>query len=168
MPRGGATRNKPTAEKALRGNPGKRPMNLYEPKPGELRSTEPPDWMDRTAKACWRKTAPELLNMGLLTEADVNTLALYCQAYSRYRSATATIAKLEAGIRDEDTSDDMSLKDLIALLSGVSVRLEKAEASLRLLSHDLGLNPAARTRLSVGKADKPVDEMEALLDRRRA
>lgn len=164
MPRGGPTRNKPTAEKAARGNPGKRPLNLFEPKPGELRNPDPPAWMDRIAKDTWRKTLPELVNMGLMSEADINTLALYCQAWSRYRSATATIERLESKGKPED----VSLKDFVAMLSGVNVRLEKAEASVRLLSHDLGLNPAARSRLSVGKADKPVDEMEGLLSGRRS
>jgi P27 family predicted phage terminase small subunit len=153
MPRGGARNTKPAADKLARGNPGKRPVNLFEPKPGELRSPNPPTWMSRLAKDCWKATLPELVNMGLMSEADINTLALYCQAYSRYRQATAV---LEADDVDSDTHKTWS------------VRLEKAESSLRLLSHDLGLNPAARARLSVNRSDKPVDEMEGLLGRNRA
>ena len=119
--------------------------------------------MDAVAKRHWKATAPKLQRMGVLTETDVDTLALYCQAYSRYRQTLKMIGDLDY---DSPQFEEWEPKDIAKVLSGLPVRLEKAEASMRLLSHDLGLNPAARSRLSVGKADKPVDEMEGLLSGR--
>lgn len=152
MPRGGARNNKPTALKLVTGNPGKRPLNGSEPMPELVQQKiDPPRWMGVEARRCWRDVVPVLQDMKILTEADLNTVALYCQAWSRYRAATAALE-----------SDDLNPE----AFKMWSVRLEKAEASVRLLSHDLGLNPAARARLSVGKTEKPVDEMEELLSGR--
>jgi phage terminase small subunit len=51
------------------------------------------------------------------------------------------------------------------VMSGLPVRLEKAESSMRLLGSDLGMNPASRTRLSVSEA-KAVDPFEEFLNGR--
>ena len=47
---------KPTAIKRLEGNPGKRPLNIYEPKPLKKAPTCP-DWLDEEAKREWRRLA---------------------------------------------------------------------------------------------------------------
>lgn len=159
MPRGGPRSNTPTQLKVITGTARKDRIHGDEPKPSAAVDLTAPSWLDAMGKRYWRETSAVLDRMGLLTEADLNQLALYCQAWSRYRSAFATIAKFERDGRPED----VTFKDFVAMVSGATVRLEKAEASIRLLSHDLGLNPAARSRLSVGKVDKPVDEMEGLL-----
>lgn len=165
MPSGGPRRNKPIALRVLQGNPGKRPLNDAEPTPDALDDLTPPTWMNIVAKRHWRQVAPKLQRMGVLTEADVDTLALYCQAYARYRETLKMIGDLDY---DSEQFTDWEPKDIAKVLSGLPVRLEKAEASMRLLSHDLGLNPAARSRLSVGKAAEETDPMEALLGRNRA
>jgi P27 family predicted phage terminase small subunit len=165
MPRGGARNDKPTALKLVTGNPGKRPLNDAEPQSALLSDLTPPTWMDAVAKRHWRAIAPKLQRMGVLTETDVDTLALYCQAYSRYRETLKMIGDLDY---DSPQFEEWEPKDIAKVLSGLPVRLEKAEASMRLLSHDLGLNPAARSRLSVGKVDKPVDAMEGMLSGRRS
>jgi len=50
---------KPTAIKILEGNPGKRPLNLNEPKPLQI-APECPDWLLAEAKKEWNRLA--LLN----------------------------------------------------------------------------------------------------------
>ena len=47
---------KPTALKVLEGNPGKRPLNLFEPTP-EDKMPECPDWLEDEAKAEWDRLA---------------------------------------------------------------------------------------------------------------
>lgn len=46
---------KPTNLKILEGNPGKRPLNLKEPKPLQI-APECPKWLKTLAKDIWEKT----------------------------------------------------------------------------------------------------------------
>ena len=81
---------KPTAIKRLEGNPGKRPLNIYEPKPLKKAPTCP-DWLDEEAKREWRRLAKTMEAMGVLTEADRAAFATYCDAYSKWKTATEFI-----------------------------------------------------------------------------
>jgi len=65
---------KPTAIKILEGNPGKRPLNLNEPKPLQI-APECPDWLLDEAKKEWKRLAPELERLGLLTILDMAAFA---------------------------------------------------------------------------------------------
>ena len=56
---------KPTAVKVLEGNPGKRPLNMYEPVP-ERRAPECPSWLNDEAKAEWDRLADKMVNLGTL------------------------------------------------------------------------------------------------------
>ena len=71
---------KPTALKLLEGNPGKRPLNDREPVPlkGDIKC---PDWLLPEAKKEWKRLAPALEAMGVLTMADLTAFEGYCQAY---------------------------------------------------------------------------------------
>lgn len=152
MPRGGQNKV-PTALAIVRGNPGKRPLNENEPEPIPMTTGNPPDWMDRLAKIHWHKLVKVLT---WLTEADRDQLALYCQAYSRYRKLTKMIGDLDYS---SPQFEGWEAKDIIAVLSGLPIRLEKAEASMRGLAAELGMNPVSRTRISAKKPDS-VDTFE--------
>jgi len=72
---------KPTALKVLEGNPGKRPLNENEPVPPKG-SIKCPTWLLPEAKKEWKRLAPPLEAMGVLTIADISAFEGYCQAYS--------------------------------------------------------------------------------------
>ena len=76
----------PTAIKILHGNPGKRPLNKHEPMP-EKKAPTCPKWLDDEAKKEWKRLAPQMEQLGILTEADRTAFASYCQAYSRWKEA---------------------------------------------------------------------------------
>ena len=61
---------KPTALKILEGKPGKRPLNKNEPNPpkGNIKC---PTWLLPEAKKEWKRLAPSLEAMGVLTMADL-------------------------------------------------------------------------------------------------
>ena len=85
----------PTYLKLLRGNPGRRPINKAEPKPEiPAKQPSPPAWLSAYALEEWNRVAPELWRMGLLTAVDVAALAVYADAYSRWRTATEAIAAM--------------------------------------------------------------------------
>lgn len=151
----------PTALALVRGNPGKRPLNDAEPQPPAMSSTNPPEWLDATAKRHWRRV---LRVATWLTEADLDRLALYCQAYSRYRDLTRLCGTLDF---DSKEFEGWEYADVAKVLGGLPIRLEKAEASLRALGSDLGLDPVSRTRIQVKKPDDG-DAFDAWERERRA
>lgn len=84
---------KPTHLKLLAGNPGKRPLNLREPKPaGELPPC--PDRLQGTAREAWERFSQELAACGVATKLDVTALELLCEAYAAHQDAAAQVAKL--------------------------------------------------------------------------
>ena len=84
---------KSTNLKILEGNPGKRPLNLAEP---QIESGAIcPDWLCDRGQKEWNRLAPVLENCGILTLADQNTLAAYCDAFANYVRATKKIQSLD-------------------------------------------------------------------------
>lgn len=67
----------------MRGNPGKRKINDREPKPKSV-APAMPGWLDAPAKVEWKRCAPGLVRLGLLTEVDGAVFAAYCTAYSDF------------------------------------------------------------------------------------
>ena len=61
----------PTALKVLEGDRGKgrRPINQNEPAPPQ-KNVKCPDWLMPEAKKEWKRLAPALMAMGILTEHD--------------------------------------------------------------------------------------------------
>ncbi|MDE6318892.1 MAG: P27 family phage terminase small subunit, partial [Lachnospiraceae bacterium] len=70
---------KPTAVKALEGNPGKRSLKTGEPKP-EKKAPRCPAWLEGEAKKEWKRMAGQKEKLGILTEIDMAAFAGYCQA----------------------------------------------------------------------------------------
>ena len=57
---------KPTALKQLEGNPGKRQLNEHEPVPPKS-TVRCPAWLEPEAKKEWKRLAPSLEAMGILS-----------------------------------------------------------------------------------------------------
>jgi P27 family predicted phage terminase small subunit len=84
---------RPTALEEKLGNPGKKKKNRAEPKPEPISTTAPPDFLDAVAQKEWKRIAPLLKDLGLLTKVDTVALAAYCQAFSDFVSASKVLAK---------------------------------------------------------------------------
>ena len=84
----------PTAIKVLEGDRGKgrRPINQNEPVPPKD-AVRCPAWLLPEAKKEWKRLAPALRAMGVLTMADEKDFAGYCQAYARWREAEEFITQ---------------------------------------------------------------------------
>lgn len=78
-------RPKPTARKALAGNPGKRALNKDEPVFTPIKGVEPPEWFAEEdlplATIMWQLTTKELCGQGLLCVTDLAVLERWCVAY---------------------------------------------------------------------------------------
>ena len=148
---------KPTAIKVLEGNPGKRSLNTAEPKP-EKKAPRCPSWLEEEAKKEWKRLAPSLIAMGVLTEHDMEAFAGYCQAYARWREAEeflsqhGTIFKTPSGYVQQVPQVSIAQQNLKIMQSFCS---------------EFGLTPATRARIIAnggGKDDGSSDDpMESLL-----
>jgi len=137
-------RPEPTPLKVLRGNPGRRPVNKKEPQPS-ADGVAMPSHLGEVAKAKWKDILPLLQAVKVMTRADVEALARYCDTYEWWISTRAVLKK------DGDTYpilNDAGEIKYIAQRPEVSIA-HKLAAQLRQLESDFGLSPAARSSLKV-------------------
>jgi P27 family predicted phage terminase small subunit len=154
----------PTALKIARGNPGKRPLNDREPQAKKIKSARAPAWLDDEARACWKRTTRELAGMGLLTSADLDALAAYCDAISQWHKAREFIAKYGDSYSSKDA--DGKIKNIIAFPQVSTYR--NLLNLIRNYQRDFGLTPSARSSLHIVGKPEEFDPYEILLEKRMA
>jgi P27 family predicted phage terminase small subunit len=131
----------------IRGNPGRRPIR-HEPAPlVPVELPEPPAFLMPCAREEWFRLGQELLRLKLLTTADLQPFAGYCQAYGRWRTAEEALVKMAAddlvtfGLMTK-TRDGNSMRNPLVLIA------DKAAATMLKYAAEFGLTPAARSRVS--------------------
>jgi len=135
----GGRPRKPTARKVLEGTFRKDRAHA-EPQPAIADEVPaPPARLGPEPAAIWRRVAPQLHAMHLLTALDEDTLARYCLAEAEIDLARAELVK---GGRIIQTPRGPQR-------SPWQVTLEHAMAEARQLAALLGLSPSARGRLDV-------------------
>ena len=147
---------KPTALKKLEGNPGKRQLNDYEPRP-PASTLRCPNYLLPEAKKEWRRLAPALIAMGVLTVADVVPFAAYCTAFARWREAEDFITQHGAIYKDPR---GFARPNPYVAIAAHQLR------EIKSLAAEFGLTPANRTAiianaLSIARHTK--DPMERIL-----
>jgi P27 family predicted phage terminase small subunit len=164
-------RPKPTAQKKLHGNPGRRPLNDAEP--AVEGRTSPPAWLDKIARQEWRRLAPRLHRLGILTPADRVAFANRCAAYSRLVRAETFLAS-QSSLKYKTKGGALKPWPEIAIATTAAEQVRKFDI-------EFGLTPAARTRLRVDvkqkkdktrdflfgsgeKAKKPANECENVVE----
>lgn len=163
MPRGRPP--KPTRLKILTGNPGKRPLNNAEPQPS-AQTPRCPSWLDNEAKKKWKEIAPELARLGLLTMADGDALAAYCQAWAEFRQATEALKKegriIRVGGLLVEGSDGQEAWVGYQLQPHPAVAQQRsAWQALKAFAALFGLDPSSRSKLHIG--GQQADEMAEFL-----
>lgn len=81
---------KPSALKLVTGTARADRANGNEPEPRLLDDLTPPAHLAERSAAVWREVAPMLRRIHVLTEADVITLEMLCDAVADYRLARQT------------------------------------------------------------------------------
>ena len=130
----------PTKLKILRGNPGRRPLNKAEPEPPPGEPGQP-TFLDREAKAMWRRLVKQLGGMGILAVVDRERIAGCCYWWSRFVQLQAEVKKQG----DLPVSAGKHVKNPRVEMMRDAYKLFAAEASI------LGIGPAARSRIVVDK-----------------
>lgn len=130
---------KPTHLKLLEGTfrPDRAPEN--EPMP-EAVAPDCPTWLHREAKREWKRIAPLLAELGLLTRIDRSALAAYCQLFARWYEAERAIKKHG-----------------MVMMAPWGLEMQRPEVgiaanTLKLMKAylvEFGLTPSARSRINV-------------------
>lgn len=134
----------PTGLRELRGNPGRRPLPVAEPKPPDatIAFDEPPAEIadDSIAAAAWRRTVPMLRQARQIRQADWMALIAVCKLWSRYLQADAEVAKLGMVVKAPTGYP------IVNPYLGIANR---TMALLKPLLAELGLTSSSRSRLVV-------------------
>ncbi|MBI2855089.1 MAG: phage terminase small subunit P27 family [Chloroflexi bacterium] len=143
---------KPDRIRVLEGNPSKRPLRGDSPRPKGIPTC--PSWLSPEAKQEWRRVAPELARLGLLTRLDRTALACYCTCYSWWRSAQETICSQGALY--------VTSKGQLRTRPEVEIAKQAAE-SMRDFAAEFGLTPTSRSRLLIPPSEEEIDPIEEML-----
>lgn len=132
-------RPKPTYLKVLTGNPGHRPLPVDEPEPdGNL--VDPPATMrDARQLAIWRQciaNAPE----GLLKKLDENVLMRFVAAQANWEHANDQVARLGTVVNGPGN---------VPMQNPYLSILNNQAKVMRACSDEIGLSPAARSRVKI-------------------
>ena len=147
----------PTKLKLLRGNPGKRAIKKNEPQPKSASSVKCPAWLSTEAKKVWRRTAPKLRGLGLLTEVDGDALAAYCQTYARWKEAELFIEKNGAAYAIRDEKDRIRYMQQFPQVSIARALLQQ----VRGYQQEFGMTPSARVRLAADTTEPKESDDDA-------
>jgi len=130
---------KPTAQKKLAGNPGKRALNNDEPEFDSVTDVSAPEHLKdfQYAAEQWDTLAPQLCSRGVMTVADLWNLEAFCLAYSMYRASMN-----EANGIPTISQDNGTIKKNPALSAA-----NEALRQMQSLGAVLGLDPANRSRI---------------------
>lgn len=143
----------PTILTLAKGNPGKKRINTREPKP-KSGNIQPPKYLSGESLKCWKAITPGLIDSGVMTEADVPTLARYCTMYEQW---LRYLSEVRAG-RDVLTiyNDDGSVK--YQQQTPAATMQQKLATSMLRIEQEFGLTPSARTGI-VAQTDEEDDPL---------
>jgi P27 family predicted phage terminase small subunit len=158
---------KPTAQKKLAGNPGKRALNQEEPRLPEFdKAPSPPPYLSVPAKKEWKRVAPLLHASRVLTTGDITALEAYCIQYGYMVEAQKEIKKHGLMIRTTVQAEPESTEPgapkkrgrkkntgavIIALNPMFEVQ-QKVLTQMRQFMVEFGLTPSSRSRIHVPPA----------------
>lgn len=143
---------KPRALKILAGNPGHQDLSRRELKAPPI-APPIPTWLDREAKAEWRRCAPHLERLGLLTQLDMAAFAAYCQSYARWRQAERILQA--EGLTFETDSGYVQQHPAVAIAN-------KYLSAIKTLCCEFGMTPSSRMRFTL--PDEDDDDPFGILD----
>lgn len=145
---------KPTAIKRLEGNPGKRPLNEHEPQPAV--GCPMPEWLPPGAQAYWKKYAPELEAIGVLTRVDESQFAAFCCACWDFEYAVRQM-KPKKGKPNPKMQDTRTGYEQI---SGWETVRRRAADEIRKFGAEFGMSASSRTRIQAQpKVERDLEQL---------
>jgi P27 family predicted phage terminase small subunit len=134
---------KPPILRLITRNPGKRPIKSPPRPKGQAAR---PAGLSPGANAEWRRLAPRLVALGLLTPADRSLFATYCEAWATWQEANQKLREHGALVLDANGRP----------VKNPWLRARAAAAAeIRQFGTEFGLSPVSRARLDEQAADEP-------------
>jgi len=156
------TKPKPVKLKLLEGNPGRRKLNMDEPKPAPI-APECPDWLLDDAKEEWKEMSATLERLGILTSIDKAAFAGYCQSYAKWKKAEEFIKKFGFTYKIPKKDKEGNVVSIfIAAFPEVSIARSSLE-HVRQFCAEFGLTPSSRGRMSLPSSNGDIDDPMAAL-----
>ena len=110
-----------------------------------------PSWLDKEAKAEWRRIVNDLYSAGLLKEIDRTALANYCQLYSTWKAASILVQ--EKGILIKTTNGNIIQSPALGVANVAGREMMKA-------LQQFGMTPSSRSRLVPDKETPPEEGLD--------
>lgn len=148
--------------KLLRGNPGRRAIDLSDGVQPEVAVPDYPRHLSKEARKEWRRVTVELEDLGLISRLDRAALAIYCQTWGRLVMAEQALEarRAAAAEKGEDEFDAMFVQTTPTGFERESVMIRtitrlQQECDRYLAS--FGMSPSSRSRV------KPSDNRQGNL-----
>lgn len=111
-----------------------------EPDPDMVKDLTAPDYLDAVGKKEWKRVAPKLLDLGLLSHLDLPALGVYCVSYSRFIKATNALKKEQ--LITQHRTGAIGPNALVGIMNS-SAKL------MREFMQEFGMTPSARARIKL-------------------
>ena len=126
-------------------------------KTGTTDIIQPPSWLNSTiAKNEWKRVVPQLLEIDVAGNLDLEAVAGYCNAFANYRKATEQLSKEEFVIITEDPKTGATLYKENPL---VNVQI-KWGTEMRKFADICGMTINARLKAAATKQKQEQDTIE--------
>ena len=120
------------------------------------RAKKPPKPDADIVLAEWKRVAPELVRLGVLTVLDRSTFSVYCCLWKDY---------VEIRKELEKEGRTFTAENLMKKRHPLVAQLANTSQQLRLYGEMFGLDPIGRGRLDVGAPNQEPDPFEELMKR---
>lgn len=148
--------------KFLRGNPGKRTLDLSDGVQPEVAIPDVPKHLSKEARKEWRRITVELDEVGLISKLDRAALAIYCQTWGRLVLAEQALEakRRQAELAGEDEADAVFIQRTPTGFMRESALLRivgKLQQDCDRYLASFGMSPSSRSRV------KPSDNRQGAL-----
>jgi P27 family predicted phage terminase small subunit len=130
----------PTVLKLLRGNPGKRAINLDEPVPEALEPACPEELTDEIARAEWARVVAPAIRLGQVTAADRALAIAHCELWANRRRQLTEAAGYASNVIEVGTRGYLIPNPALTMAAKTLTLLLKVDA-------ELGFTPTSRSRV---------------------
>jgi P27 family predicted phage terminase small subunit len=163
---------KPTHLKLLEGEVNKHRINFDEPKPTP-EAPKCPVWLSKEGRKEWKRLAPEMERLGLLTKADFAMFAAYCSAVGKLAWAEREIKKRRnyelkkiktQNLKESEVPTTGGMVDQAETKKGYTTLpavwiYNKSLEQIRSFGSEFGLSPSSRTRIKTSDLDDGDDDL---------
>lgn len=131
---------------------------------------KPPTWLNSKAKKVFERTTEYLKQVNVITNLDIDTLAVYCDSVAKYEEENKALKKLIKDYKkfERECKDPMTLMEKSVEVNKLIDKLQKGQLRLadniRKYAIEFGLTPQARAKLSIHRdeEEKEVTEEERM------